>query len=72
MTSTTSRHATSLTDGEVVGKFAVRAGDPDVLETAQFDDPHKFAVEAQSPAIGVAVGSARLARAQYSPALNPL
>jgi oxalate decarboxylase len=53
-------------------KFAARAGDPDVPSTARFDDPHKFAVEAQSPAIGVAVGSARLARAQYWPALKDL
>ena len=31
-----------------------------------FDDPHKFAVEAQSPPVGIAVGSARLARMQFS------
>ena len=53
-------------------KLAARNGDPVVPSTAHFDDPHKFAVEAQSPAIGVAVGSARLARAQYWPALKDL
>ena len=53
-------------------KLAARAGDPDVPFTAQFDDPHKFAVEAQSPPIGIAVGSARLARLQFWPALKDL
>jgi oxalate decarboxylase len=53
-------------------KLARRSGDAVVPDTAFFDDPHKFAVEAQSPAIGVAVGSARLARAQYWPALKDL
>jgi oxalate decarboxylase len=53
-------------------KLARRSGDAEVPATAWFDDPHKFSVEAQSPAIGVAVGSARLARAQYWPALKDL
>lgn len=53
-------------------RLARRSGAPSVPSTARFDDPHKFAVEAQSPAIGVAVGSARLARAQYWPALKDL
>jgi oxalate decarboxylase len=53
-------------------KLAARAGDPVVPSSAHFDDPHKFAVEAQSPPIGVAVGSARLARLQFWPALKDL
>lgn len=52
--------------------LARRTGDPDVPATAHFDDPHKFAVEAQSPPIGIAVGSARLARVQFWPALKDL
>src|SRR6478752_1597545 len=35
-------------------KLAARTADPVVPPTAQFDDPHKFAVEAQSPPIGIA------------------
>jgi oxalate decarboxylase len=53
-------------------KLAARAGDPVVPAAAHFDDPHKFAVEAQSPPIGIAVGSARLARLQFWPALKDL
>jgi oxalate decarboxylase len=52
--------------------LARRAGDPDIPSSAHFNDPHKFALEAQSPQIGVAVGSARLARMQYWPALKDL
>jgi oxalate decarboxylase len=53
-------------------KLAARSSDPVVPSTAHFDDPHKFAVEAQSPPIGIAVGSARLARLQFWPALKDL
>jgi oxalate decarboxylase len=53
-------------------KLAARTGDPVVPSAARFDDPHKFAVEAQSPPIGIAVGSARLARMQFWPALKDL
>jgi oxalate decarboxylase len=52
--------------------LAARAGAPDVPVNAHFDDPHKFNVEAQSPPVGIAVGSARLARLQYWPALKDL
>jgi oxalate decarboxylase len=52
--------------------LAARQGDPVIPSTAHFDDPHKFAVEAQSPPVGIAVGSARLARAQFWPALKDL
>ncbi|ATL67732.1 cupin domain-containing protein [Nocardia terpenica] len=52
--------------------LARRQGDPDVPATAYFDDPHKFGVEAMSPPVGVAVGSARTARVQYWPALQDL
>ena len=52
--------------------LAARVGDPDVPRRARFDDPHKFAVEAQSPPVGSMVGSARLARVQYWPALKDL
>src|SRR4051812_28327670 len=53
-------------------KLAKRAGDAVVPDVAHFDDPHKFDVEAQSPPIGIAVGSARLARLQFWPALKDL
>jgi len=53
-------------------RLAKRAGDPDVPAVAHFEDPHKFNVEAQSPPVGIAVGSARLARLQYWPALKDL
>ncbi|MFI7190129.1 cupin domain-containing protein [Nocardia nova] len=52
--------------------LARRPGDPEVPSTAYFDDPHKFAVEAMSPPVGVAVGSARTARMQFWPALKDL
>jgi oxalate decarboxylase len=53
-------------------RLAARAGDAVVPSTAAFDDPHKFAVEAQRPPVGIAVGSARLARLQFWPALKDL
>ena len=53
-------------------RLAARTGDPVVPPSAYFNDPHKFAVEAQSPPLGSAVGSARLARVQYWPALKDL
>ena len=53
-------------------RIAARTGDPVVPPSAHFNDPHKFAVEAQSPPVGSAVGSARLARVQYWPALKDL
>ncbi|MDT5107959.1 MAG: oxalate decarboxylase, partial [Mycobacterium sp.] len=53
-------------------RLAARTGDPVVPTTAAFDDPHKFGVEAQSPPEGIAVGSARLARLQFWPALKDL
>lgn len=53
-------------------KLAGRLGDPDVPSTAYYDDPHKFGVEAMSPPVGVAVGSARTARLQFWPALKDL
>lgn len=58
--------------GLVDRQLAARVGDPVVPSTAWFDDPHKFAVEAQTPPIGLAVGSARLARVQFWPALKDL
>ncbi|HEX7428247.1 MAG TPA: cupin domain-containing protein [Mycobacterium sp.] len=53
-------------------KMAARQGDAVVPSAAHFDDPHKFAVEAQSPPVGIAVGSARLARLQFWPTLKDL
>ena len=53
-------------------RLAGRQGDPEVPSTARFDDPHKFSVEAMSPPVGIAVGSARTARLQYWPALKDL
>ncbi|MFD6199191.1 cupin domain-containing protein [Mycobacteriaceae bacterium NPDC060252] len=52
--------------------LAARTGDPVVPATAHHGDPHKFAIEAQQPPISIAVGSARLARVQYWPALKDL
>lgn len=52
--------------------LAKRTGPPVVPSTAQFGDPHKFALESQSPAISLAVGSAHLARVQFWPALKDL
>lgn len=52
--------------------LAARSGPAVVPGTAWYNDPHKFAVEAQQPPISVAVGSARLARVQYWPALKDL
>ncbi|MBY0387764.1 MAG: cupin domain-containing protein [Mycobacterium pseudokansasii] len=52
--------------------LAARVGKPNVPATAWFNDPHKFSVEAQSPPVGIAVGSARLARVQFWPALKDL
>jgi oxalate decarboxylase len=53
-------------------RLAARVGDPEVRTAAYFNDPHKFAVEAQSPPVGSAVGSARLARVGFWPALKDL
>jgi oxalate decarboxylase len=52
--------------------LAARYGEPKVPGNAHFSDPHKFEVEAQSPPISIAAGSARLARVQYWPALKDL
>ncbi|KQH76029.1 cupin [Mycobacterium gordonae] len=52
--------------------LAARSGAPDVPASAFFNDPHKFAVEAMAPPVGIAVGSARTARLQYWPALKDL
>jgi oxalate decarboxylase len=52
--------------------LAPRQGDPVVPSTARFSDPHKFSLEAQSPPISIAVGSARVARVQFWPALKDL
>src|SRR6478609_1957251 len=53
-------------------KLAGRVGDAVIPSTAGYGDPHKFAVDAMSPPVGIAVGSARTARAQYWPALKDL
>ncbi len=53
-------------------RLAARVGDPSIPPGAYFNDPHKFAVEAQNPPVGSAVGSARLARVGFWPALKDL
>lgn len=53
-------------------KLAGRVGDPEIPSTAGYGDPHKFAVDAMSPPVGIAVGSAQTARAQFWPALKDL
>jgi oxalate decarboxylase len=52
--------------------LARRTGPPKVPATARFGDPHKFALEAQSAPISIAVGSAHLARVQFWPALKDM
>ena len=52
--------------------IVARTGDPDVPSTAHFDDPHKFGIEAMTPPVQAAVGSARTARVQFWPALKDL
>ncbi|KZS76873.1 cupin [Mycobacterium kansasii] len=52
--------------------LAARPGAPDVPDTAYFTDPHKFSVDAMTPPVSLAVGSARTARLQYWPALKDL
>ena len=52
--------------------LAAREGDPVVPASAHFNDPHKFAVEAESAAISLMVGSAHLARVQVWPVLKDL
>lgn len=47
-----------------------REGAPRVPEGAGFEDPHKFAVEAEAAPVQSAVGLARLARRQFWPALE--
>ncbi|ORB83412.1 hypothetical protein B1987_05745 [Mycobacterium kansasii] len=37
---------------------AARAGASDVPDTAYFNDPHKFSVDAMTPPVSMAVGSA--------------
>jgi oxalate decarboxylase len=53
-------------------KLAARVGDPVVPTAAHFNDPHKFDIEAQSPGLNYATGTARFARDQYWPALKDL
>ena len=52
--------------------LAARVGDPVIPDTARFSDPHKFGIEGQHPPLGNAVGSARLGRVQFWPALKDL
>ncbi|EUA12733.1 cupin domain protein [Mycobacterium kansasii 732] len=52
--------------------LAARAGAPDVPDTAYFNDPHRFSVDAMTPPVSMAVGSARTARLQYWPVLEDL
>jgi oxalate decarboxylase len=58
----------NLVDRAIAG----RTGDPVVPSTAHFNDPHKFSVEAMTPPVQAAVGSARTARVQFWPALKDL
>ncbi|MGV9801927.1 cupin domain-containing protein, partial [Mycobacterium sp. NPDC003449] len=53
-------------------KLAGRAGAPVIADTAGYPDPHKFTVEAMTPPVTSAVGSARTARVQFWPALKDL
>ncbi|BBX66251.1 cupin [Mycobacterium saskatchewanense] len=53
-------------------KLARRRSEPRIPSTAYYDDPHKFGVEAMTPPVSIAVGSARTARLQYWPALKDL
>lgn len=62
----------AMRPGLVERSLARRTGDAAVPTNARFNDPHKFAVEAQTPPVVSAVGSARLARVQYWPVLKNL
>ncbi|MET0900750.1 MAG: cupin domain-containing protein [Mycobacterium sp.] len=53
-------------------KLAARIGDPVIPAAANFNDPHKFDIEAQTPGLNYATGTARFARDQYWPALKDL
>ena len=53
-------------------KLAARVGDPVIPAAAHFNDPHKFDVEAQTPGLNYATGTARFARDQFWPALKDL
>jgi len=52
--------------------IVARTGDPVVPSTAHFNDSHMFSVEAMTPPVETAVGSARTARVQFWPALKDL
>jgi oxalate decarboxylase len=49
-----------------------RDGAPDVPSTAGWSTPHKFDIEGQNPPLNYSVGSARLGREQFWPALKHL
>ncbi|WP_197379216.1 cupin domain-containing protein [Mycolicibacterium mengxianglii] len=63
---------TALRRSTVDRKLAARVGAPVVPAAAHLNNPHKFDVEAQTPPLNYATGSARFARDQYWPALKDL
>ncbi len=52
--------------------IVAREGQPAIPDGAGFEDPHKFAVEAEAAPVQSAVGLARLARQQFWPALEDI
>jgi len=52
--------------------LVARSGPAVVPQDAGRDDPHRFDVEAQSPPVSLGYGEARLARAQFWPALKDM
>lgn len=55
------------------GAYIVRReGVPEIPERAAFDDPHRFAIEAQAAPVASPIGLARLARKQFWPALEDI
>lgn len=52
--------------------LVARGGPAEIPDRAELPDPHRFAIEAQTPPVEYGYGSARLARQQFWPALRHL
>lgn len=52
--------------------IVAREGDPAIPDRAGYEDPHRFAVEAQAAPVASPIGLARLARKSFWPALEDI
>lgn len=52
--------------------IVAREGDPAIPDRAGYEDPHRFAVEAQAAPVASPIGMARLARKSFWPALEDI